>query len=213
MDADRLQDRKMTGRWRRGACGALRGGLLVLVLSFAAAPLSAGEPDWPPGPYRYLVINQKVADALAELGRNIGVPVRVSDAVEGRLNGGLPVGTAREFLQRICDSYGLVWYFDGSVLHVNAESELRTEILDLGRVSPERLVRRLAELGIADERFTTRVPEEGGVLSVSGPPPYLSLVRTTLDRLAQPVRPRIAREVAGGDSVSVRVFRGRSGGS
>ncbi len=207
-----MRDTIAPDRWRIARAAVVAGALAGLVAA-TAPPASAGEPDWPSGPYRYMVIDQAVSDALAELGRNTGLPVSVSDKVEGRLTGGMPLGTAREFLDRICDAYGLVWYFDGSTLHVSTETEVRTELIELGPHAPDDIARRLEQLDISDERYPIRIPEDGDVVSVSGPPPYIALIRKTVTAMARARSPRIAREVVDGDAVSVRVFRGRSDGS
>ena len=61
---------------------------IVSVVLTAAAVLigmtqvaGALDPKWPPGPYKYVVIEQNLKDALIEFGRNINVPVKVSDEV------------------------------------------------------------------------------------------------------------------------------------
>ena len=53
------------------------------------------DPKWPPGPYKYVVIEQNLKDALIEFGRNINVPVKVSDEVKGKLRGDLGAGRPR----------------------------------------------------------------------------------------------------------------------
>src|SRR5262249_23655015 len=67
----------------------------------------AAEPKWPPGAYKYVVIEQDLKDALVEFGRNINVPVKVSDEVKGKLRGELSSGTAEDFFKRLVASYGL----------------------------------------------------------------------------------------------------------
>jgi type II secretory pathway component GspD/PulD (secretin) len=183
---------------------------VIIALVVTAALASAGtahasEPAWPAGPYKYMVIDQDVKGVLTEFGRNIGVPINVSDQIKGRLRGRLGGGPAREFLDKLCETYGLVWYFDGAVLHVNARSEMRTELVSVGRLSPDEVSEKLTALGIADARFPVRSTQDTGVVSVSGPPPFLSLVRQTLNRLAPPFP---VREDSHGDETRVRVFRG-----
>jgi type III secretion protein C len=167
--------------------------IVIAALAALIGPVQALEPKWPPGPYKYLVIDQDIKDVLTEFGRNIGVPVEVSDQVTGRLRGRLPVVTAKEFLNRLCDSYGLVWYFDGSTLHINTKTEVKTELIDIGRLPSDQLTTRLNALGIADPRFPVRSTPNGGVVSVSGPPSYVALVRQTLTAMARAasVRQRI----------------------
>ena len=55
----------------------------------------AADPKWPPGPYKYVVIEQDLKDALLEFGRNINVPVKVSDEVKGKLRGDRGAGRRR----------------------------------------------------------------------------------------------------------------------
>jgi type III secretion protein C len=178
---------------------------VVIVTAGLVGPALAMEPQWPAGPYKYLVIDQDVRGVLVEFGRNVGFPVDVSDQIKGRLRGRLGVAPAREFLDKLCESYGLVWYFDGAVLHVSTKAEIRTELINIGRLPPAEVNEKLNALGIADPRFPIRSTENVGVVSVSGPPPFVSLVRQTLTSLAPP--PPV-REDPRGDAPTVRVFRG-----
>jgi type II secretory pathway component GspD/PulD (secretin) len=187
--------------------------LIVVVAAALTAPLArahAMEPKWPIGPYKYLVIDQDIKGVLSEFGRNIDVPVDLSDQVKGRLRGRLPTASAKEFLDSLCESYGLVWYFDGAVLHVNAKAELKTELISIGRLPPSEVTVKLSKLGIADPRFPVRSTPDAGIVSVSGPPPFISLVRQTLSAMARAAAPPAAREDNHGDEVRVRVFRGSS---
>lgn len=182
-------------------------GLVFATALVFAGPALGMEPRWPSGPYKYLVIDQDIKGVLVEFGRNVGLPVDVSDQVKGRLRGQLAMPTARQFLDSMCANYGLVWYFDGAVLHVNTKAEVRTELVSIGRLSPEEATDKLGALGIADARFTVRTTENTGVVSVSGPPSFVSMVRQTLDALVRQLPPPI-REGSYGDEITVRVFRG-----
>jgi type II secretory pathway component GspD/PulD (secretin) len=158
--------------------------VIVAALAWFIAPLRALEPKWPPGPYKYLVIDQDIRDVLTEFGHHIDAPVEVSDQVNGRLRGSLPVATAKEFLNKLCESYGLVWYFDGTTLHINAKNEVKTLLINTGGLPPDQLTVRLNALGIADPRFPVRSTASGDIVSVSGPPPFVALVRQTLTAMA-----------------------------
>jgi type II secretory pathway component GspD/PulD (secretin) len=163
--------------------------VIVAALAWFIAPLQALEPKWPPGPYKYLVIDQDIRDVLTEFGRHIDAPVEVSDQVNGRLRGGLPAATAKEFLNKLCESYGLVWYFDGTTLHINAKTEIKTLLINTGGLPPDQLTARLNALGIADPRFPVRSTANGDIVSVSGPPPFVALVRQTLTAMASAASP------------------------
>jgi type III secretion protein C len=177
-------------------------GLAFVAALVAARPAIGMEPKWPSGPYKYWVVDQDIKGILVEFGRNVGVPVDVSDQVKGRLRGKVAAAaaTAREFLDSLCDGNELVWYFDGASLHVNAKTEITTELVSLGRFSREEALKKLAGLGIDDARFPVRSTNNASVISVSGPPKLVSMVRQALQ---QP-----AKEDTGRDEVRVRVFRG-----
>jgi type II secretory pathway component GspD/PulD (secretin) len=172
-------------------------------LAFLTTPALSLAPKWPPGPYKYLVLDQDLKGVLTEFGRNIDVPVDVSDQVKGQLRGELPATGAEDFLNNLCESYGLVWYFDGSVLHINAKTEVRTELINIGRLSSRDVAGRLNSLGIADARFPIRTTPDVGVVSVSGPPPYRTLVRQTLAAMA----PAASTPPAPTDTTTVAVVR------
>jgi type II secretory pathway component GspD/PulD (secretin) len=189
-------------------------GLVIGLLSFAPTAALGSEPKWPVGPYRYLIIDQDAQDALREFGRNIKIPVKIGPEVAGRrIRGSMPELSAKDFLKRVCDSYGLVWYFDGAVLHISAESEVRTEVLDTGPLKFVSILRKLDALGLSDPRYTLRATRDAGVLSVSGPPSYRALVKQTIEAMGKSVAPPVVQEVPNGDEVKVRVFRGNSSGS
>ena len=187
---------------------------LIAIALISNNPARSAEPKWPPSPYKYIVIDQELRDVLTEFGRNIGVHTSISPAVTGRrVRSEFAVVGAREFLQRLCGSHGLVWYFDGTVLHINVESEIRTELITLASVRSDNLVDRLNALGVADSRFAIRITANTSVVSVSGPPPFLSLVRQTVAALEKSMAPLPIREVTDGDEKRVRVFRGNREGS
>lgn len=167
-------------------------------------PAAAAEPKWPSGAYKYITVDQPVKDALIELGRNIGVPVNVSKVVKGRLGAGMPAGTAREFLDRLCKRHGLVWHFDGTALNVTVEAETRTEMIVLDADTASSAAERLKKLNVADSRFPVEISQKDGVASVSGPPSYVALVKKALA-----VSPARALKTSEDRVVTVRVFRGK----
>lgn len=177
---------------------ALLGMAMLLSQERAARAL---EPKWPPGPYNYVPVEQDVKDALVEFGRNIELPVEVSDEVKGRMRGEFPADTAEQFFKRLVAAYGLVWYYDGSVLHVNAASEVKTEVIELGRLKSSEFASTLDTLGIADRRYPIHTAPGVHAVSVSGPPSYIALVREALVAMQKkPVLPL--------DDTRVSVFRG-----
>lgn len=173
--------------------------LLAAGMSLATPAIAA--PAWFDSAYNYVVLDQDVRVALTEFGRNVGLPVVLSDAVNGRVRGRIEAKSAGEFIDRLADTNGLVWYFDGSVLHVSADKEFVTRVIDAGRLRGDVVANEMRDLGLADERFSLRAARNGNVITVSGPPAYINVVNQLVERL-QP------EPVVAGDDPRVRVFRG-----
>jgi type II secretory pathway component GspD/PulD (secretin) len=167
-----------------------------------SASTLAGTPPWAGKPYAYVVVDQDVRGVLTEFGRNLGVPVVLTDKVRGRVRGEIRANDADEFLRRIAEAQDLTWYFDGSALHVSADEEFSTQVIDAG-VDGGALSRELDRLKLSDPRFAIRATADSHVVGVSGPPAFVAVVRQTAERMKPP--PRVA-----GDDPRVRVFRGGS---
>jgi type II secretory pathway component GspD/PulD (secretin) len=173
--------------------------IVALAVSFAV-PVAAA-PQWFEEPYSYVVLDQDIRTTLTEFGRNLGLPVVLSDAVNGRVRGRVEAETAGQFMERLATVNGLTWYFDGSVLHISADREFVTRVIDSGRLSGEAVAQQMRDLGLADERFSLRAARNGHVITVSGPPAYINVVGQVVERM-QP------EPVVAGDDPRVRVFRG-----
>lgn len=186
--------------YRPGMRGGATAALAAAMIAASAPPADAAPPPWDGKPYEYVVVDQDVRGVLTEFGRNLGVPVVLTDKVRGRSRGEIRAKTAEEFLKRIAEAQDLTWYFDGSVLHVSADEEFSTQVIDAG-VDGRTLSRELDRLGLSDRRFSVRATGDSGVVGVSGPPAFLAVVRQTADRLKPP--PFVA-----GEDPRVRVFRG-----
>jgi type III secretion protein C len=185
----------------------------VAVLFYFPFVCAASGDDFKlqPGPYRYLVIDQDIKDVLLEFGRNLNVPVKISSDVGGRrVKGNPPASEAKEFLGYLCNSYGLVWYFDGTVLHIVTDKDMDTDVIPLKLVKQDEVMSRLKTTGVLDPRFNVRLGPSPDVITVYGPPKYRSRVKEVLFALEDGLKPKTAREVKMGDEIQVKVFRGGS---
>ena len=189
---------------KAGACG-----LAAVTTLLIASPSATARPNWFARPFQYVVINQDVRGILTEFGRNMGVPVILTDKVGGRVRGEVIERTksdarhqtAGDFLTRLAEANGLTWYFDGSILYVSVDQEFSTQLIEVGTLSSEVITAELRRLALMDERFSVRLAGDRGLISVSGPPAFVAIVRQVVEKLRPP--PAIA-----GDDPRVRVFRG-----
>ena len=98
-------------------------------------------------------------------------------------------------------SYGITWYYDGSLLYLYNADQIRSEMLTLDKVSPSSLKRSIQSLGLYDERFSFRYADADGLVYVSGPPRYIDVIKKTARAMeANLNRPEKQKQV-------VRVFR------
>ncbi|MEA3169367.1 MAG: hypothetical protein QOI97_2315 [Pseudomonas sp.] len=178
--------------------------LLALLWLFSAGFAHAGEePEWFSTPYAYVLVDQDVRSALEEFGHNLDVPVVLSEKVRGKARSTLRAATAGEFLQTLCSTNGLTWYFDGHLLYLNSSDEISTKLFKASALNLDQLQAYLNTLDVFGQQLSMRNGPEGDEVFVTGPPPYLALVQQHVDHL-QPtaVAPPMARERG------VRVFRG-----
>lgn len=158
--------------WRGLACA---GALLIAPVSAGAAALKL-----PDTPYNYTVIDQELGAALQEFGANLGIKLSISPEVKGRIQGRIPESKPQAFLDRLATNYNLEWYYDGSVLYITSAKENRTQLLVLSPIGYDALKGSLDALQISDPRFPLRPSPGKGVVMVSGPPRYVTLIEQTL---------------------------------
>jgi len=164
---------------RLALCAILLGSSVASGSGGVAAPLTL-----PDTLYRYTVIDQDLAAALQEFGANLGLKVSISPEVKGRIQGRIPDGTPRAFLDRLAAIYNLEWYYDGGVLFITSAKENRTQLLVLNPIGFDAFASALDALRINDSRFPLRTTPGKNVAMVSGPPRFVALVEQTLAGLA-----------------------------
>ncbi|ASY65874.1 Type III secretion outermembrane pore forming protein (YscC,MxiD,HrcC, InvG) (plasmid) [Sinorhizobium sojae CCBAU 05684] len=172
----------------------------VAVLAVPSRTL-AGAPHWYSSSYNYVLINQDIRDALKEFGRNLSIPVVVSDRIRGQVRGEVRAETAKGFLEKLAQANGLIWYFDGSVLHINASDEFSTQIINIGRADGRSVVDEIERLELMDDRFSLRSTPNAPALRVSGPPAFIAMVKQVVASVQPPPRAQV-------DDPRVRIFRG-----
>ena len=175
--------------------------MFAIAILASTCPAAAGTARWYDSRYSYVLINQDVRDALMEFGRNLSIPVILSDKIRGQVRGEIRSETAGGFLDRLTQGNGLIWYFDGSVLHVNTSDEFSTQIINIGRANGGAVIDEIERLGLMDKRFSVRATANAPALRVSGPPPFIAMVK----QVVASVQPPPATQM---DDPRVRIFRG-----
>ncbi|MGK9065301.1 type III secretion protein [Stutzerimonas chloritidismutans] len=169
----------------------------------AAAP----EPSWYERPYNYVVIDQSLRDALEAFGRNLGLPVVIDKKVGGKAPGNLRADSAGDFLDALSAHAGLTWFYDGGVLHITRDEDVEIRQFTTEGFAVGELEQALDDLGAAGNHLAIRGGAEGGLVLVSGPPPYMAMVEQWIERRRPP--PDTAVQAVSRER-GVRVFRGSS---
>lgn len=173
--------------------------MLVVGCCLSSYPALADEAPWSDREYRYVVIKQSVRDVLQEFGRNLSLPVEISDAVEGDVRGDIHASTAGDFLEQVCESNGLGWFYDGYVLHVAARQELSRRTFDLTDVDVPQLRAEIVQAQVG-KPLSAIIGVEHNSLDVMGPPAWIAEMAQRVEGLRRPSAPPTPAEV--------KVFRG-----
>lgn len=176
--------------------------IAVVLLAASFAPGSArGAPELPGADesYAFYSHNQDLREALEFFGKNTGIAVVVDPQVSGTLSDRELRGLSRKaYLEALAAEYGLVWFFDGTTLHVTVSGHVDTEIFSLKAVDGQQVISVLDAVGIYQPKFAHRFDRKNRVFMVSGPPGYVDIVKKTVEALEDAER------------VEVTIMRGHS---
>jgi len=168
-----------------------------LWLLTTAAVVQAAELRWRNRSYTLVAEGKKVGDFIRELAASQGVTAVVDPKVEGTINGkfsGPPAST----LNTVCATYGLTWYYDGSLIYVDRADDSQTQVFPIPKGSGPELVQILRAMQITDQRFPLVVSDKENTVYASGPKRYVELVRQAIASIADPSR--------GADRAEIRAF-------
>lgn len=175
--------------------GVFGAALFLAALGTLPAAAQQNAQDWQDTPFQYDVVDQDVRQLFREYGRQLGILVQLSDNVRGRARNLHVDGTALDFLERLVSDHDLVWYYDGSILHVATTAEVARQALPIGSVPYDRLVTAVNQHSSTDPRLGIRPGADPDLVYVTGPASYYTFVQETASSLveARPVGVRIWR--------------------
>jgi type III secretion protein C len=174
------------------ACALLAGACL------APRDACARPIPWKQVHFQYVADHKDLKEVLRDLGASENVMTWISPQVDGTVTGRFDE-TPQLFLERMSDTFGFVWYYDGSVLRVSGPNEARSATIGLVHATAGDLRRALNRLGVTDPRFPVLYDDATGTAIVSGPPRMVEL--------ATDVAHLIDRDVARADEPEIRTFR------
>jgi type III secretion protein C len=153
----------------------LLAGLLV-----GSGALQAGPVPWPEAAYTHFSANEKLEAVLADFAGSFSLSLSLSPGITGAVNGKFTSVSPTEFMTKLAGVYGFVWYTHAGTLFVSKASDLATRSIVPPGGSIASLRKALTELGVLDARFGWGELPEQGVVLLSGPPSYVSLIDATV---------------------------------
>lgn len=123
--------------------------------------------------------NEPLAEVLKNFANTYDAPVFVSTKISGNVNGQFPSITAKQFLEKMSDVYGINWYYDGSILYFYRNDEIENQLLQLDHIKPSTLRYNLHALGIWDHQYNWKELPDSGLIYLSGPPRMVEIITET----------------------------------
>ena len=173
-----------------------------LLILLCATGLAAELP-WPAQKYSHRAENEPLPALLRDFFADMGVPVVISERVDGLVTGSFVNCPPKKFFNQMIRAYGLISYYDGNVLYIYASEEMRSEVIVLQSLSYQRLETVLAGAGMLDATYPLESIDEEGIVFVTGPSRYVELVAQTAGMLENASMRRRALE---GAETTIRVF-------
>lgn len=169
----------------------------ALVGGIAPMPAAAAELQWRERPFTIVADGKKVADFIRELASAQSVTAVIDPKVDGTISGhfsGSPLTTLRS----VCATYGLTYYYDGSLLYIDRAEDGQTQVFPIPKGSAGELSRTLEAMQIPDKRFPLIISDRENTIYASGPQRYVELVRQAISTISDPTR--------GLDRAEIRAF-------
>ncbi|KWV92078.1 secretin N-terminal domain-containing protein [Erythrobacter sp. YT30] len=152
--------------------------MALLSLSISSS-VQAKEPPFSDKKISLSARGQDVRDFVADLMGEAGLAVKVSTAVKGQKVQGVFPGTPKQIWQAISRAYGLVAYYDGSVVRVYSQEELSSR--SISTYDPAQLLAQIRKLEIGDAVNIAKAGD--GIVLASGVPAYLDRVESLAKKM------------------------------
>ncbi|TXK23284.1 EscC/YscC/HrcC family type III secretion system outer membrane ring protein [Ottowia sp. GY511] len=154
--------------WRGLLAGCVLGAALVAGAAHAAPmPIEGRQVDM-------TAREQPIAAFLQDFFATLDVPVSVSGEAKGAVNGVFR-GPADKVLANILRSFGLMAYYDGSVVHVYTPGETTTRTFAMRQGNAPAVITTARDMGLTDSRNTLRVSQNGALIA-SGNKRFVDMV-------------------------------------
>jgi type II secretory pathway component GspD/PulD (secretin) len=157
---------------------------LAFSLALVSGAASAESAGWQGERYNIVVRDQDLREVLVQFGSLVGVPVVISDDVNGSVSARFEEASGEDIIAALAREFALDWRYDGRRIEVSSNAEQVSRILDMGGVKRAALIDALEALGAHEPRYpVTAVDGQLGL--IVGPPRYVGIVEIVLAELVE----------------------------
>lgn len=189
-------------------------------LAGLTAATAAGAVPWRTSSVGLRADQQPAAQLLRMFAAEQGILLEIAEGTVAPVSGDFRGLAPAAFLDAVCESAELTWFWDGGRLHVGPARDVRSRVVELPNVTLPQLNTALSVLGFASgpASRSSQVRGGDGIFTLSGGPAYLEIVEPVLRSLEAQTRTRAeaagaaaeAKAVAEREAaqrMEVRVFR------
>lgn len=146
--------------------------LVVSAIVFGTINSHAATPRWTNEPVSLQVQDESLRDFLQDLANLADVRILLSDAVQGQISGRFDDKPGAVF-DKVAKAYGLLTYYDGSVIHISMAREIQSKSIKVKPVYVERVIETLVKRNLVDRTQTVEVDRKNGVIKLRGAPEFI----------------------------------------
>ncbi|EHL5992584.1 EscC/YscC/HrcC family type III secretion system outer membrane ring protein, partial [Escherichia coli] len=128
----------------------------------------------------YVARNDSLNSFFEAMSTKLNKTVVVSkSASRKKINGNFNFSEPEALLDRLASQLGVIWYSDGQTIYIYDAEEIRNSVISLQNISLSAFKSFLKEAGLYDSRYPLKGDEQNGIVYISGPPIFVSIVTKT----------------------------------
>ncbi|EHW9955134.1 TPA: EscC/YscC/HrcC family type III secretion system outer membrane ring protein [Escherichia coli] len=154
--------------------------VIFIILLFGISPFSIATGSETLFDNGYVARNDSLNSFFVAMSTKLNKTVVVSkSASRKKINGNFNFREPEALLDRLASQLGVIWYSDGQTIYIYDAEEIRNSVISLQNISLSAFKSFLKEAGLYDSRYPLKGDEQNGIVYISGPPIFVSIVTKT----------------------------------
>ncbi|HAW2301572.1 TPA: EscC/YscC/HrcC family type III secretion system outer membrane ring protein [Escherichia coli] len=154
--------------------------IIFIILLFGISPISIATGSETLFDNGYVARNDSLNSFFEAMSTKLNKTVVVSkSASRKKINGNFNFRDPEALLDRLASQLGVIWYSDGQTIYIYDAEEIRNSVISLQNISLSAFKSFLKEAGLYDSRYPLKGDEQNGIVYISGPPIFVSIVTKT----------------------------------